>query len=324
MKKTSLLILALAGALVLGGGGVFAAGQIARSSAISEKNALNFAYVDAGILPEEAETVSTKFDFEKGRFVYEIAFTAGGTRYAYTLDSGTGAVLGKETELIVLPGGTPEQPEIPLTELAETEPAAPEMISTEQAMSIALEDAGRSASEVVFTKAKQEKEDGRQIYDIEFIAAGEMEYEYEIDAYTGAILEKDSESLRPVTEPTQPVPTEPVPTEPEPTQPVPTEPVPTEPVPTQPVPTQPVPTEPVPTQPTAPEMIGLEKAKKIALQDAGLSASEVVFSKARLEKDDGEYFYEIEFFIRGEREYEYEIDPFTGRILERESEPWDD
>ncbi|MBQ6074963.1 MAG: PepSY domain-containing protein, partial [Lachnospiraceae bacterium] len=201
----------------------------------------------------------------------------------------------------------PTQP-VP-TEPVPTQPTAPEMIGLEKAKKIALEDAGRSASEVVFTKAKQEKEDGRQIYDIEFFVEGVMEYEYEIDVYTGAILEKDSESLRPVTEPTQPVPTEPVPTEP---------------VPTQPVPTQPVPTEPVPTQPTAPEMIGLEKAKKIALQDAGLSASEVVFSKARLEKDDGEYFYEIEFFIRGEREYEYEIDPFTGRILERESEPWDD
>ena len=98
MKKSSLIALALAATLILGGGGVYAAGQIARSNAISEENARSFAYVDAGILPEEAEYVRTKFDFSRGRFVYEIEFIAQGMHYEYTLDSVTGAVMEKEIE----------------------------------------------------------------------------------------------------------------------------------------------------------------------------------------------------------------------------------
>ena len=291
MKRITILILALAGAMLLGGSAVFAAGQIARSSAIREKDARSFTYVDAGILPEEAEEVSSRFGFEKGRFVYEIEFTARGLRYKYVLDSGSGAVLEKEMETII----TDVTGEV-------TGQSAAKMIGVEKAKKIALKDAGFSADAVVFTKARQEKEGGREIYDIEFYVPEDTEYEYEIDVYSGQILEKDAESIRPV----------------------PTEPEPTEPVPTEPVPTEPVSTEPVPTQPVAPEMIGVEKAKKIALKDAGCGASEVTFEKVKLEKEDGKIIYEIEFFIRGKMEYEYEIDAYSGQILEKDAEEWDD
>ncbi|MBQ4426038.1 MAG: PepSY domain-containing protein, partial [Lachnospiraceae bacterium] len=280
MKRITILILALAGAMLLGGSAVFAAGQIARSSAIREKDARSFTYVDAGILPEEAEEVSSRFGFEKGRFVYEIEFTARGLRYKYVLDSGSGAVLEKEMETII----TDVTGEV-------TGQSAAKMIGVEKAKKIALKDAGFSADAVVFTKARQEKEGGREIYDIEFYVPEDTEYEYEIDVYSGQILEKDAESIRPV--PTEPEPTEPVPTEPAHTEPVPTEPVSTEPVPTEPVPTEPVSTEPVPTQPVAPEKIGVEKAKKIALKDAGFSADAVVFTKARQEKEGGREIYDI-------------------------------
>ncbi|MBQ7059483.1 MAG: PepSY domain-containing protein, partial [Firmicutes bacterium] len=157
MKRITILILALAGAMLLGGSAVFAAGQIARSSAIREKDARSFTYVDAGILPEEAEEVSSRFGFEKGRFVYEIEFTARGLRYKYVLDSGSGAVLEKEMETII----TDVTGEV-------TGQSAAKMIGVEKAKKIALKDAGFSADAVVFTKARQEKEGGREIYDIEF------------------------------------------------------------------------------------------------------------------------------------------------------------
>ncbi|MDD6933236.1 MAG: PepSY domain-containing protein, partial [Eubacteriales bacterium] len=44
--------------------------------------------------------------------------------------------------------------------------------------------------DVTFTKAKLEKDDGVRKYEIEFRKGG-TEYEYEIDAATGAILECD-------------------------------------------------------------------------------------------------------------------------------------
>ena len=67
------------------------------------------------------------------------------------------------------------------------------------------------------------------------------------------------------------------------------------------------------------EDIGLEKAKKIALQHAGLNASEVTKLKAEKDYDNGIVKYEVEF-EKGRMEYDYEIDAETGRILKAEKE----
>ncbi|MCC8150113.1 MAG: PepSY domain-containing protein, partial [Lachnospiraceae bacterium] len=61
--------------------------------------------------------------------------------------------------------------------------------------------------------------------------------------------------------------------------------------------------------------ISVDKAKQIALNRAGLSASEVTFTKAMKEKDDGITVYEIEFY-KGATEYECTINASTGAILE--------
>ena len=63
--------------------------------------------------------------------------------------------------------------------------------------------------------------------------------------------------------------------------------------------------------------IGAEKAKQIALQHAGLSASDVNFVKVEFDYDDGRAEYEIEFH-HNFREYEYTIDAASGTILEAE------
>ena len=63
--------------------------------------------------------------------------------------------------------------------------------------------------------------------------------------------------------------------------------------------------------------IGAEKAKQIALQHAGLSASDVNFVKVEFDYDDGRFEYEIEF-QHNFREYEYTIDAASGTILEAE------
>ena len=65
--------------------------------------------------------------------------------------------------------------------------------------------------------------------------------------------------------------------------------------------------------------IGLEQAKIIALNHAGCSASDVQFSKAKMEKEHGSIVYEVEFYKDG-MEYEYKIDAATGDILEFEAE----
>lgn len=89
-------------------------------------------------------------------------------------------------------------------------------------------------------------------------------------------------------------------------------------------------TAPATTAATAPEAtvaaaqqnndkIDLESAKSTELKDAGLEASQVQFTKQKLDTDDGVEKYEIEFNYNG-YEYEYDIDAKTGTILEKGKE----
>ncbi|MCM1285090.1 MAG: PepSY domain-containing protein [Acetobacter sp.] len=68
---------------------------------------------------------------------------------------------------------------------------------------------------------------------------------------------------------------------------------------------------------------GKEKAKSIALKDAGLKSSKVTFTKVKLDYDDGIEVYDIEFHT-SIKEYEYEINASTWKIIERSVENYND
>ena len=65
---------------------------------------------------------------------------------------------------------------------------------------------------------------------------------------------------------------------------------------------------------TASGYITADRAKEIALADAGVKASAVVFIRAELDRDDGRMVYDVEFYS-GSKEYDYEIDAASGDIL---------
>ena len=409
MKKSSLIALALAATLILGGGGVYAAGQIARSNAISEENARSFAYVDAGILPEEAEYVRTKFDFSGGRFVYEIEFIAQGMHYEYTLDSVTGAVMEKEIETAQNAVARYTEPASAQTlPQPETLPAQPsqaaavaQILTSEEAKQLVLAHLQLDESSARILEAKLDREDGQQLYEIKVKDPAGSTHEYKLHAVNGNIVKevhkiaaavvpgsqaaessaaeatlptqpagqgtsqpvaptvpseaKTSAAPSPTTHTpgTKPVATQPAATQPAVTRPAATQPAATQPSATQPATTQAPATQPAttqapatqpattqpsatqpattqppatrpaatqPTQPAQPQAIGVEAAKAIALKDAGQTAAAVVFTKARQEKEDGRLIYDIEFYVSGQMEYEYEIDAYSGAILEKDVE----
>lgn len=78
--------------------------------------------------------------------------------------------------------------------------------------------------------------------------------------------------------------------------------------------------------------VSLDKAKQIALDHAGLSASKVQFIKSETDRDDGRTIYEIEFVVKSGstvKEYDYEIDAATGKIVDYDYDvestyDWDD
>ncbi len=63
-------------------------------------------------------------------------------------------------------------------------------ITEAEAKNIALKHAQISEAEVKKLRIAKERDDGRQIYDIDFLV-GNMEYDYDIDLYTGEILSID-------------------------------------------------------------------------------------------------------------------------------------
>ena len=63
-------------------------------------------------------------------------------------------------------------------------------LTREEAIQVALDRVGLKEEAVTFTKIELDRDDGRQIWEIEFISAG-VEYDFDIDARTGNVLEMD-------------------------------------------------------------------------------------------------------------------------------------
>ena len=73
--------------------------------------------------------------------------------------------------------------------------------------------------------------------------------------------------------------------------------------------------------PPAPEFIGLEKAKQIALEDAGLdeTAQKIVFTREELSRNSGKPCYILEFYT-DKCAYSYKVDAVSGEIIGKKTE----
>lgn len=58
-----------------------------------------------------------------------------------------------------------------------------------------------------------------------------------------------------------------------------------------------------------------DEALNYALKHAGVSRNDIKIKEIELDRDDGRLIYEIEFYTSN-REYDYDIDAYTGKVLE--------
>ena len=65
-------------------------------------------------------------------------------------------------------------------------------ISASDALRIALEHAGVATADAKEVKTDLDIDDGKAVYEVEFLAGG-YEYDYDIDAATGAVLKCEKE-----------------------------------------------------------------------------------------------------------------------------------
>lgn len=90
---------------------------------------------------------------------------------------------------------TPSTTDKPAAEKEDSQnPAEAGSVDEAKAKQIALDKAGLKEADVKFTKVKLDTEDGKQVYDIEFVS-GNKEYSYTVEIASGNITEEGSEVL---------------------------------------------------------------------------------------------------------------------------------
>lgn len=151
------------------------------SGILTSEEAKKKALAHAGLSSSQVSFVRQNLEWEDGRQVYDVEFyTADGKEYDYEIDANTGAILSYDFDAEYYRGGSSNTSSA--TEIGET-----------KVKSIAVAQVpGASESNIV--QLKRDYDDGRLVYDVKIIV-GTMEYEMEIDAYTGSILSRDAESI---------------------------------------------------------------------------------------------------------------------------------
>ena len=153
--------------------------QTTTTKKITKAKAKSIALKHAGVSASKATFVKAKLDYEDGRRVYEIEFYSGNTEYDYEILASNGKIISYDKDI--------ENYKIPRKNTSSST-----YIGKAKAKSIALKNAGVSASSATFTKTKLDYEDGIRVYEIEFYT-NSAEYEYEINAKTGKIRDMDVE-----------------------------------------------------------------------------------------------------------------------------------
>lgn len=153
--------------------------QTTTTKKITKAKAKSIALKHAGVSASKATFVKAKLDYEDGRRVYEIEFYSGNTEYDYEILASNGKIISYDKDI--------ENYKIPRKNTSSST-----YIGKAKAKSIALKDAGVSASSATFTKTKLDYEDGIRVYEIEFYT-NSAKYEYEINARTGKIRDVDVE-----------------------------------------------------------------------------------------------------------------------------------
>ncbi len=317
-----------------------------QQSSASGNNTDNNAYIgvdkakeialgDANVTAGKATFTKTKLDSDERTPKYDIEFRTSDKKYDYEINAVNGNIIEKDTEVLQSQssGNTNNS-----------------YIGVDRAKEIALKDANVTAGKATFTKAKLDSDERTPKYDIEF-RTSDKKYDYEINAVNGNIIEKDTEVLQSqssgntnnsyigvdrakeialrdanVTAGKATFTKTKLDSD-------------------ERVPKYDIEfrtsdkkydyeinaangniiekdIEVLQSQSsgnTSNSYIGVDRAKEIALSNAGLSASDVRFKKAELDRDDGRYEYELEF-VSGLIEYEYTIDAVSGKILEHDKD----
>ena len=150
-------------------------GSTSSTADIGEAKARSVALSHAGISESSTSYIYAKKDWDDGRWVYDVEFWADGKEYDYEILASDGTILSYDYDAEYQWSGSFS--------------TSGDTISTEKVKSIVTDRAGVSGT---FRELKLERDDGRTVYEGE-MRSGRTDYEFTIDAYTGAVLEWDTD-----------------------------------------------------------------------------------------------------------------------------------
>ena len=165
-------------------------GSGAGSADIGRDAALEAALNDAGVSEADTTRLKVSEDMDDGRKVYEIGFDVAEKEYDYEIQASDGAILSSDVE--TNEGYTAAQNSTQSQQNADnagtgTSDAA---VSLEEATRIALDKVPGATEQDI--RINLDYDDGRQKYEGDIIYE-QKEYDFEIDANTGEVIEWSEE-----------------------------------------------------------------------------------------------------------------------------------
>lgn len=137
----------------------------------------------AGTTALDSVTAEVDSELDESPAHYEVELHTAWGEFEYLVDAYTGNVLSGQKDLLAT---------APVEDEAAKPTAPTGDIGHAKAKSIALNHAGVSESKAYDMEIELDDEDGTLVYEVEF-KSGNREYDYEIDAATGAILQHETE-----------------------------------------------------------------------------------------------------------------------------------
>ena len=153
----------------------YIAGSSQSDADIGADKAKSIALDHAGLKSSSVTFLKAKLDYDDGRRVYDVEFYSSSKEYDYEIDAATGDILSYDFDAESYTPGSGN--------------GSGSYISQSKAKQIVEDRAGVSGT---FREFKLDYDDGRAVYEGE-MRADRMEYEFEIDAVSGAILEWDAD-----------------------------------------------------------------------------------------------------------------------------------
>ena len=279
-KKLIIIIVSIVAAVAAIGAGTGAYGyDVIKKNSIGSDKAVSIVMEDADISQQDAVVKKAKLSFDDGRFVYDVEIVSNGAEYDYELKAADGTIIKKDIDAN---GGNVNNQNVAeqTAQQSQTQTTAAQTSqaqtknNTTNAGDISLEKAKSVALENAGVKA-----------DAVTFTKAELDYDdgashYDIEFYNSSYkyeyeIDMKGEIIS-------------------------------------------YDRDSLSNQSVSQDMnskyIGIDKAKSLALENAGKKSSDVNFTKAKLERDDGVWKYEIEFVV-GATEYEYDIDAISGKVI---------